>query len=349
MAYNTSFSARKKTGVSYETIIREVRAGELKPVYFLMGEESYYIDRVSDFIVDAVLKKDERDFNLLTFFGMETDIDTVINAAKGFPMGAQRLVVMVKEAQGLKNLERLAFYLKSVQPSTVLIFCYKNGKIDQRLKVASMIEKQGVLYESPKLNERQLVAFIKSYAQRKRIGIEEQAVMMLAEYVGNDLNRMAGELDKLFIALPEGQKIVTEAMVQSHVGISKEFNIFELQEALGRKDIAKVMLIAKYFDSNPKVYNIQKTLPMLFKYFSNVMLAYYSPDKSEHGIGAWLGMSEWGVRKNVLPPMKAYSGVKVMKIIGEIRRTDARSKGVDSTSSTTCGELMRELFYFILH
>ena len=184
MAYNTSFSARKKTGVTYETIIREVRAGELKPVYFLMGEESYYIDRVSDFIVDAVLKKDERDFNLLTFFGMETDIDTVINAAKGFPMGAQRLVVMVKEAQGLKNLERLEFYLKSVQPSTVLIFCYKNGKIDQRLKVASMIEKQGVLYESPKLNERQLVAFIKSYAQRKRIGIEEQAVMMLAEYVG---------------------------------------------------------------------------------------------------------------------------------------------------------------------
>lgn len=349
MAYNTAFSARKKPGITYEAIIRDVRAGQLKPVYFLMGEESYYIDRVSDFIVDAVLKKEERDFNLLTFFGAETDIDTVINAAKGFPMGAQRLVVVVKEAQELKKLERLEYYLKSIQPSTVLIFCYKNGKIDQRLKVASMIEKQGVLYESPKLNERQLISFVKSYAQRKRVGIEEEAVMMLAEYVGNDLNRMAGELDKLFIALADGQRIVTQDMVQSHVGISKEFNIFELQDALGRKDIAKVMLIAKYFDSNPKAYSIQKMLPMLFKYFSNVMLAYYSPDKSERGIAAWLGMSEWAVRKNVLPTMKTYSGVKVMRIIGEIRRTDARSKGVESTSSTTSGELMRELFYFILH
>ena len=148
MAYNTSFSARKKTGVTYETIIREVRAGELKPVYFLMGEESYYIDRVSDFIVDAVLKKDERDFNLLTFFGMETDIDTVINAAKGFPMGAQRLVVMVKEAQGLKNLERLEFYLKSVQPSTVLIFCYKNGKIDRAALLAQYAAAKAAKKES---------------------------------------------------------------------------------------------------------------------------------------------------------------------------------------------------------
>lgn len=349
MAYNTSFSARKKVGVSYDEIIRNVRAGDIKPVYFLMGEESYYIDRVADFIVDALLKEDERDFNLLTFFGAETDVDTVINAAKGFPMGAQRLVVVVKEAQGLKKLERLEYYLKSIQPSTVLIFCYKNGNIDRRLKVASMIEKQGVLYESPKLNERQLVAFIKGYAQRKRIAIEEDAVMMLAEYVGNDLNRMAGELDKLFIALADNGGKVTATLVQSHVGMSKDFNIFELQDALGKKDVVKVMLIAKYFDRNPKAYNVQATLPMLFKYFSNVMLAYYSPDKSERGIASWLGMSDWAVRKNVLPTMKAYSGVKVMKIIGEIRRTDARSKGIDSISSVSNGDLMRELFYFILH
>lgn len=349
MANSSSFPSRKKTGVSYETIIREVRSGTIKPVYFLMGEESYYIDRVSDFIVGSLLKPEERDFNLLTFFGPETDIDTIINAAKGFPMGAQRLLVVVKEAQGVKKLERLEYYLKSVQPSTVLIFCYKNGTIDRRLKVASLIDKEGVLFESPKLNDRQLPPFIKGYVQRKNVGIEEEALMMLAEYVGNDLNRLASELDKLIISLSEERKVITAAMVQNQVGISKEFNIFELQDAIGRKDIAKVMLIAKYFDSNPKVYSIQKTLPMLFKYFSNVMLAYYAPEKTEHGIAEWLGMNEWAVRKNVMPTMKNYSGVKVMKIIGEIRRTDARSKGVGGTSSISNGDLMRELFFYILH
>ena len=341
-------TAKKKTGVTHEEIIREIRAGNIKPVYYLMGDESYYIDRLADFLVDSVLKPEERDFNLITLFGADTDIDTVINSAKGYPMGAQRLVVWVKEAQNLQNIDRLEFYLKQVQPSTVLIFCHKNGTLDRRKKVVGMIEKNGIVFESKKLYDSQLPTFIRDYLKRKRLGVDPAAAAMMAEYVGADLNRMAGELDKLCIAIPPSEKIVTPELVERNIGISKEFNIFELQDALAQKDIFKVNKIVNYFDKNPKANPIQKILPSLFKFYSNLMLAYYSPDKSERGIAAWLGMTDWQVRKNVLPAMQKYTGVKVMKIIGEIRRTDARSKGVGNPSISS-GDLMKELFFFILH
>lgn len=341
-------SARKKTGVTHEEIIREVRAGNIKPIYYLMGEESYYIDHVADFLVDSVLKPEERDFNLITLFGADTDIDTVINSAKGFPMGAQRLVVLVKEAQNLQNLDRLEFYLKQMQPSTVLIFCHKNGSLDRRKKIVGLIEKNGVLFESKKLYESQLPAFIRDYLRRKHFAVDPAAAAMLAEHVGSDLNRMAGELDKLCIAMPANEKMVTPALVEHNIGISKEFNIFELQDALAQKDVLRVNKIANYFDKNPKANPIQKILPSLFKFFSNLMLAYYSPDKSEKGIASWLGMADWQARRNVIPAMQKYTGVKVMKIIGEIRRTDARSKGVENPN-TSGGDLMKELFFFILH
>ncbi len=351
MAASASSAGRRNTApaVTYETIVHDVRSGNIRPLYFLMGEESYYIDRLSDFITDTVLKPEERDFNLLTFFGAETDIDAVINAAKGFPLGAQRLVVVVKEAQRLSHLERLEFYLKAMQPSTVLIFCYKGGTIDRRLKIANQIDKVGVLFESKKLYDSQLPAFITSYLKRQQVAVDADAAAMLAEYVGADLNRLASELDKLCIALPtEGRRVITAAHVERHVGVSKDFNIFELQDALGRKDAKKVFIIANYFDSNSKVNSIQKVLPFLFKYFSQVMLAFYAPEKTERGIAAWLGQTDWQVRRNVMPAMKCYSGVKVMQILGEIRRTDARSKGVENPS-TPSGELMRELLFFILH
>lgn len=338
----------KTQGSTYETIVRDIRAGKVSPVYFLMGEESYYIDHLADFIVETLLPPEERDFNLLTFFGADTDVDAVINAAKGYPFGGQRLVVLVKEAQRLTKLERLEFYFKQMQPTTVLIFCYMGGTIDRRTKAAGLIEKNGVLFESKRLYDSQLPPFITNYLRRRGVAIEPAAAAMLGEFVGSDLNRLASELDKLVIALPEGQRSVTAQLVEHHVGLSKEFNVFELQDALGRKDVMKVMLIANIFDKNPKANSIQKVLPFLFKFFSNVMLAYYAPERTERGIAAWLHQSDWQVRRNILPAMKNYTGVKVMNIIGEIRRTDARSKGVDNPS-TSPGELMRELFYFILH
>lgn len=340
----------KKTsnGITHETIVRAVREGNIAPVYYLMGEESYYIDRVANFIAESVLQPEERDFNLITLFGTETDTHTVVQAALAFPMGAERQVVMVKEAQALKDIEKLDPYLKQPQPSTVLIFCHKNGVIDKRKSVVKQIEKVGVLYESAKLRDYQLPAWIRDYLRRKKVGIEPQAEAMMADFVGADLNRMAGELDKLILSLPESARIVTAALVAQHIGVSKEFNVFELTDALSRRDVFKVRQITNYFDKNPKQNPIQKTLPVVFKFFQNLMLAFYAPDKTPAGIASWLGMNPYVCEKSIIPAMRQYSGRKVMDIIGQIRRTDAKSKGVDCPA-TSDADLMKELMFFILH
>lgn len=345
--------AAKQPAISYESLLREASAGNFRPVYYLMGEESYYIDRISDYLVDHALQEDEKAFNLLTVFGIDTTIDAVMDTARGYPMGAQRLVVCVKEAQNLKDIDLLEQYLKQPQPSTVLIFCHKNGALDRRKKLPSLIQKAGgVVFESAKLRDYQLPSFIQDYMRRKRVPIEPQAVAMMADYVGADLNRMAGELDKLCIVAgnspSQGVKPVTADVIATHIGISKEYNVFELQDALATKNVAKAMEIANYFDKNQKANPIQKTLPTLFRFFSNLMMAYYSPDKSEQGLAAWLSMSTWQVRNNVAPALRNYSGMKVMQILSEIRRTDARSKGVGNPFISS-GDLMRELLFFILH
>lgn len=345
MAYAT-----KTPAITHESIINDVRAGDVRPVYYLMGEESYYIDRLSDFLADTLLTEEEKGFNLITLFAADTDIDTVISTAKGYPMGAQRQVVIVKEAQTLKDIDRLEYYLKQPQPSTVLVFCHKNGALDRRKKLPGLITKaNGVVYESKKLYDSQLPTFVVNYLKQKgNVSILPPAAAMMAEHVGADLSRMASELDKLCIALPDGERTITPELVAAHIGISKDYNIFELQDALGQKDIAKVMKIAYYFSKNPKANPIQRTLPSLFRYFSNLMLAYYAPEKTEHGLAEWLGMGEWQVRKNILPAMRSYSGIKTMHILSAIRRTDARSKGVENPN-TPNEELLRELLYFILH
>lgn len=339
--------------VTHETIVREVRAGKVRPVYYLMGEEGYYIDRLSDFLVDNLLRPEERDFNLITFFGAETDMQSVVHAAMGFPMGAERLVVVVHEAQNLKDTAPLDTYLKSLdapsaQPTSVLILCHMNGTLDRRKPTAKLVEKVGVLFESAKLRDWQLPKWIVEYARRKHVPVEQPAAELLAEDVGTDLNRLAGELDKLVVASAGRPEGITLALVQTHIGVSKEFNIFELTDALGRKDVAKVNRIANYFYKNPKQNPIQKILPTLFRFFSQLMLAYYSPDKTRGGIASFVGISDWQAEKNIMPAMRMYTGRKVMEIIGQIRRTDARSKGVENPG-TSSEDLMKELFFFILH
>ena len=341
-------SAKTATGLSYESIVRDISAGVLRSVYCLMGDEPYFIDRIADYVVEKALAPDERDFNLITLFGFDCDVATVINSAKGYPMGAKRLVVLVKEAQQIKNLDQLVYYLQRPQPSTVLVICYKNGVIDRRKKLAGMIEKNGVLFESKKIRDYQLPSFIHDYLKRRHLSIDVKGAAMLADSVGPDLFRMSGELDKLTLAMPAGQTVITPELIEKNIGVSKDFNYFELQDALVKKDVFKANQIAKYFDNNPKDNPIQVTLTMLFRFYSKLMLAYYSPQKNEKGIADWLGMNEWQVRENILPAMRNYTGVKVMRIIGQIRRTDARSKGINNPS-TTNGELLKELIFFILH
>lgn len=334
--------------ITYEEIARDLKNRHYKPVYYLMGEEAYYIDRISDYIADTVLNEMEKEFNQTVLYGMDTDVETVINAARRYPMMSKYQVVIVKEAQHLKQLENLSYYLQKPLESTILVLCHKQGVLDRRKKLAAEIEKVGVLFDSKRIKEAQLPGFITSYLKRRSVEIEPKATEMMAEFVGADLNRMAGELEKLIITLPKGQKRITPEQIERNIGISKDYNNFELRSALIQKDVLKANRIIKYFEENPKTNPLQMTLSVLFNFFANLMLAYYAPDKSEQGIATQLGLrSPWQSRE-YLTAMRQYTGVKVMNIIGEIRYCDARSKGVGNPSLSNA-ELLKELVYKILH
>ena len=301
---------------TYEEIARNLKNKIYAPVYFLMGEEDYYIDRIADYILEHVLTETEKEFNQTVLYGSDTDIVTVINAAKRYPMMSKYQVLVVKEAQNLKNLEELSYYLKKPMPSTILVICYKHGSLDKRKKLTAELDKAGVLFESKKLKDAQLPGF--------------------------------GELEKLIITLPKGQRRITPEQIERNIGISKDFNNFELRNALIEKDVFKANQIVKYFEENPKNNPLQVTLAVLFNFFSNLMLAYYAPEKNEQGIAAQLSLrSPWQAR-DYQAAMRRYTGVKVMKIIEAIRQCDVRSKGVGNASISD-GELLRELVYLILH
>ena len=334
--------------VTYEEIVRNLKNEVYSPIYFLMGEEDYYIDRISDYLVNHALTETEKEFNLTVLYGADTDIATVINAAKRYPMMSKYQVVVVKEAQHLRNIEELTYYLQKPLASTILVFCYKHGALDRRKKITAEIEKAGVLFESKKLKEAQLPGFISSYLKRKQVEIEPKASEMMAEFVGADLNRMAGELEKLIITLPAGQKRITPELIERNIGISKDYNNFELRNALIAKDVLKANQIVKYFEENPKNNPLQVTLAVLFNFFANLMLAYYAPEKTDQEIAAQLGLRSPWQSKDYMIAMQKYSGVKVMQIIGAIRECDAKSKGIGNPS-TPDGELLRSLVYMILH
>ena len=337
-----------KQEITCDDILKELRAKQYRPVYYLMGEEPYYIDLIADYITDNILTETEKEFNLTVVYGADVDMATVINAAKRYPMMSEHQVVVVKEAQNIRNMEELSYYLQKPLLSTILVICHKHGVLDRRKKLAAEIEKTGVLFESKKVKDAQLPAFITSYMKRKGIDVEPKATAMLADFVGADLSRLTGELEKLIITLPKGHTRITPEQIEKNIGISKDYNNFELRSALVEKDVLKANKIIKYFEENPKTNPIQMTLSLLFGFFSNLMLAYYAPEKSEQGIANMLGLRTPWQAKDYLAAMRRYNGVKTMQIIGEIRYADAKSKGVGNPSLSD-GDILRELVFKILH
>lgn len=337
-----------KQELSYESILKELRAKHYYPIYYLMGEESYYIDLIANYIIDNVLTETEKEFNLSVIYGADVDIAAIINAAKRYPMMSEHQVVVVKEAQNIRNMEELSYYLQKPLLSTILVICHKHGVLDRRKKLVAEIEKTGILFESKRIKEAQLPAFINSYMKRKGIDLEAKATAMLSDFVGTDLNRLAGELEKLAITLPKGQTRITPEQIEKNIGISKDYNNFELRSALIQKNVLRANQIIKYFEENPKTNPIQMTLSLLFNFFSNLMMAYYAPDKSEQGIAKMLDLRTSWQARDYISAMHKYSGVKTMQIIGEIRYADAKSKGVKNSSMTN-GDILRELVFKIMH
>lgn len=337
-----------KQEITCEDILKELRAKQYRPIYYLMGEEPYYIDVIADYIADHVLTETEKDFNLTVIYGGDVDSASVINAAKRYPMMSEYQVVIVKEAQAIRNMEELSFYLQHPLNSTILVICHKHGVLDRRKKLAAAIEKCGILFESKKIKDSQLPAFINGYMKRKGVDMDPKATAMIAEFVGTDLHRLTGELDKLIITLGKGRGRVSPELVERNIGISKDYNNFELRSALVEKDILKANKIVRYFEENPKTNPFQMTLSLLFGFFSNLMLAYYAPEKSEQGVADFLELKNAWQAREYLSAMRKYSGVKTMQIIQELRYTDAKSKGVGNSSAQD-GELLRELIFKILH
>ena len=336
--------------VTFDSILQEISNKNLRPVYYLMGEEPYYIDQLAARFANDVLTESEREFNQTVVYAQDTNMGNILSLAKRYPMMAERQVIIVKEAQNLKGeIDSLGFYLQKPQPSTVLVFCHKNGSLDRRKKVAGDIERAGgAVFESKKLGEDMLPYFIANHVKAHQFTIEEKATMMLIESIGSDLNRLTSELEKLYINMSSGNTVITPDMVEAYTGISKEYNVFELKNALINRDIAKAGRITKYMEDNPKTFPMQVILPLLFSCFSNLMLSYYAPQRTPQGVAAYLGLkSTWGT-SDYIYGMHNYSATKVMEIISALRRTDAMSKGIGATANTTHG-LLRELIYFILH
>ena len=335
--------------ITFDGIMHDLKAQKYATVYYLMGDEPYYIDKIADYIAEHALKPEEKDFNLTVMFGSDVGASQIADAARRYPMMAERQVVIVKEAQNLRNTDLIAAYLAKPMASTVLVMCHKNGTIDRRKKLAAAVEKAGVLFESKKMRERDLPPFIEKYLKERGASIDQKSQQIIADSIGADLNRLTGELEKLLLALPDDNRRVTPVVVEQQIGVSKDFNSFELRDAIVNRNIFKANQIINYFDSNPKAGSIYAFLPMLFNYFQNLMIAFYCPQRgSQEAVAQWLELRSPWAAKDYMTGMKNFSATKVLQIIYKIREIDAKSKGINNPN-TAPGELMKELIFFVFH
>jgi len=336
--------------ITFQGIMHDLQERKFVPVYYLVGDEPYYIDQIADYIAEHVLQPEERDFNQTILFGSDVTAAQIADTARRYPMMSEYQVLIVKEAQNIKNTEAIEKYLKAPMSSTILVMCLKNSKIDGRKKeLVKNIQAAGVLFESNKLKDRELPAFIEKYLKAREVSIDPKSTQMIADNIGSDLSRLTSELDKVILSLDQKDRRVTPQIVEDQIGVSKEFNGYELRDAIVNRNVYKANLIIKYFDENPKAGSIYSFLPMLFNYFQNLMIAFYAPNnKSQEGVAEWLELRNAWSAKEYMTGMRNYSGMKVMQIISKLREIDAKSKGLDNPN-TPPGELMKELIFYILH
>ena len=339
----------KKESNQHIALLQDIRNKVFKPIYLLMGDESYYIDMICDAIIENALKEEERDFNQTILYGADIDdFAVVVNAAKRFPMMADHQLIVVKEAQNIRGIDNLSYYLQKPQMRTILVICYKNGSLKNK-KIVAGIEKIGVVYESKKLYDSQLPAFINTYVVAKKLSIDPKAVSMMADFVGNDLSRLSGELDKLTLSLPEGSMRITPELVERNVGISKDYNNYELLNAIVTRNVSKAARIVQYFEQNPKNNPLVVTIGVLFNFFANLMICYFAADRSEGGIAKELNLRSVYQSRDYLTAMRNYNAFKCIDIIALIRQYDARSKGIGSGASSNDGDLLKELVFKIIY
>lgn len=345
---------------TFENILQDLKNKVYSPVYLLQGEESYYIDVISDYIEKNVLDDMEKEFNQTILYGKDVDLLSLISQAKRYPMMSNYQVVIVKEAQSIKNLvakekkttkgdkeevNPLEVYLQNPVPSTLLVLCHKYGKVDGRSKVSKMFDKAGVVFESKKLYDNQVPAWVKQYCAAKKYKINERATQLIAEYLGNDLSKVSNELDKLMINVPNTVEITPEH-IEQNIGISKDYNVFELNDALNSKNVLKANRIVNYFAANPKANPFVVTLGSLFSHFNKLIMYQSIPDKSK--AASAMGINPFFI-KDYQTAAQNYSLAKLVNIIAVLRDYDLKSKGMGSSGNVEDGELLKEMVFKIMH
>jgi len=333
--------------LSYEEIISDLKKRIFKPVYFLAGEEPYYIDLITDYIEEHVLEEAEKSFNQVVYYGEDITITSVIEAARRFPMMSTHQVVIVKEAQSLKKIEDLIIYIEKPLLSTILVINYKYKVLDKRTKLHKMLDSQGLYFESGKLRDYQVPAWIEKYLLSRGIKTDPGACAMLTEFLGTDLHKIVNELNKLIITLPEAKPVITSSLIEKNIGISKDYNNFELQKAVGEKNILKANMIVHHFANNPKDNPLTLSIASLFSYFTKVLTFHYLTDKSKNNVAATLKVNPYFVKDYELAAVK-YNVTKTIQIISMLRTYDMKSKGFGDVSSEP-GDLLKELVFKILH
>ncbi|MCE3227650.1 MAG: polymerase delta subunit [Bacteroidetes bacterium] len=350
-----------------EQILLDLKRKIYKPIYFLSGEETYYIDQISDYIEENVLDEADREFNQNVVYGKDTDLVSILGLAKQFPMMSEHQVVIVKEAQNLKELnksaggddegsssksssssasQQLLAYINNPQPTSILVFCYKYKTIDKRSAIAKSLQKNAVYFEAPKLYDNQVPEWINNHVKEIKYTIGPKASFLMAEFLGNDLSKISNEIQKLVINLKPGEEITTD-LIQNNIGISKEYNVFELQDALSKKDILKANRIIMYFASNEKEHPLVMTVSSLFGYFSKILRFHFLPDKSKFAAAQALGVNPYFV-DGYARAAAMYPTAKLKQIFAHLKECDLKSKGVDN-SGIDNGELLKELVFKILH
>ncbi len=333
--------------MTFESIFLDLKNKKYSPIYFLMGDEPYFIDKITDYIAHNILKDSEKDFNQTILYGKDTDIATVINSAKRFPMMARNQVVIVKEAQNIRDIEDLVYYADNPLKSTLLVINYKYKTLDKRKKLYKILEKNCILFESKKLYDDKVPDWISRYLGSKKYQIHPTAALLLTEFLGNDLSKISKELDKLMLVLPEGEKMINTRHIEENIGISKDYNNFELQKALVKKDHLKVYRIIDHFAHNQKDNPLTVTLSILYMFFNKLVIYYFLPDKSKQAVAAALRINPFFVQ-DYQYAAKIYPVKKSVEIISLLRKYDLRSKGVGNISAPP-GDLLKELVYKILH
>ena len=333
--------------MEFADILQDLKKGIYQPIYLLQGEEPYYIDALSDYIEDNVLTDAEKGFNQTVFYGKDSDPVNIAESALRFPMMASKQVIVVKEAQSLSKIETLVSYAEKPLASTVLVLAYKYKTVDARSKLVKAIKKNGVVFTSKKLYDNQVPGWIDGYLKEHNYTITPQAAQLLTTFLGTELGKIANELNKLVIAVKDTNKITPEH-IEKNIGVSKDYNILELQNALGTKDVLKANKIINFFGANPTLNPIQKTVAGLYFYFSKLFTYHFLKDKSERSVAAELRVHPFFVREYI-SAAKKYSPTKLYEIMGILREYDMKSKGFNVSTMVNTADLQKEMIYKILH